>query len=176
MEEFLTDVTTRRTLVRGEIERGPLSGDDPAGAERIVRVLNQTLAAELACVLRYKHHYFVAEQLHSTSLGEEFLEYASEEADHAEAIAARIEQLGGDADLTPATPAARSSWQLGWSKDLAEMIREDLEAERVVVSTYAEIIDWLAQADAVSRRMLEEILLSEEEHTEDMRDLLAGIA
>lgn len=176
MEEFLTDIKTLRERARENIDMGPVTDAYGADLDRVIYVLNQALATELVCVLRYKRHYFTAEGLNAQSAAEEFLQHAGEEADHADMIAARIQQLGGEPDFNPDTLTGRSHSEYDSSKDLEEMIREDLVAERVAIAAYAEIIAWLGNGDPTTRRMLEGILATEEEHAEDMLDLLAGIA
>ncbi|HWD94993.1 MAG TPA: ferritin-like domain-containing protein [Acidimicrobiales bacterium] len=176
MEEFLTDIKTLRERARENIDKGPVTDAYGADLERVLYVLNQALATELVCVLRYKRHYFTADGLNAKSVAEEFLEHASQEAEHADTIAARIQQLGGEPDFNPDTLTGPSHSEYDLSSELEEMIREDLVAERVAIAAYAEIIAWLGTADTTTRRMLEEILATEEEHAEDMLDLLAGIA
>jgi bacterioferritin len=144
--------------------------------ERNIFVLNQALATELVCVSRYKRHYFTADGLDAKSVAEEFLEHAGEEEDHAHTIAARIRQLGGTPDFAPDTLTARTPAQHHSSVVFEAMIREDLVAERIAIAAYVEMIDWLGDGDVTTRRMLEEILSTEEEHAEDMLDLLAGIS
>lgn len=175
MEEFLTDVKTLRERARENIEKGPVTDAYGADLERVVYVLNQALATELVCVLRYKRHYFTADGLNAQSAADEFLEHASEEQDHADQIAARIQQLGGEPDFNPDTLTGRSHSEYDSSKELEAMIREDLVAERVAIAAYTEIINWLGDGDPTTRRMLESILAVEEEHAEDMLDLLTGI-
>jgi bacterioferritin len=143
--------------------------------ERVIFVLNQALATELVCVLRYKRHYFTAAGLNAQAAAQEFLEHAGEEADHADMIAARITQLGGDPDFSPGSLTGRSQTEYDSSKELEKMIEEDLVAERVAIASYTEIITWLGDGDPTTRRMLEEILAVEEEHAEDMLDLLDGL-
>jgi bacterioferritin len=175
MEEFLTDIKTLRERARVNIDKGPLTDLYGADLERVVDVLNQALATEITSVLRYKRHYFTAEGLNSKS-AEEFLEQAVQESDHADMIAARIQQLGGEPDLNPDTLTSRSHSESDPSTELEAMIREDLVAERVAIAAYSEIVAWLGTGDPTTRRILEEILAMEEEHAEDMLDLLAGIA
>jgi bacterioferritin len=176
MEEFLTDIKTLREQARGCINKGPLTDAQGADLERIIFVLNQALATELVCVSRYKRHYFTADGLDAKSVAEEFLEHAGEEEDHAHTIAARIRQLGGTPNFAPDTLTARAQAEHHSSVVFEAMIREDLVAERVAIAAYAEIIAWLGDGDVTTRRMLEEILATEEEHAEDMLDLLAGIS
>ena len=176
MEEFLTDIKTLRERARASLIKGPLTDAYGADIERVIYVLNQALATELVCIRRYKHHCFAAEGLDAQSVAEEFLLHAGEEADHADMIAARIEQLGGEPDLNLNTLSGCGNFEYDASMELDEMIREDLVAERVAISEYTEIISWLGSGDPPTRRILEEILITEEEHAEDMLDLLAGIA
>lgn len=173
VEEFLTDVETLRRRARENIDKGPVTDAYGADLERVIFVLNQALATELVCVLRYKRHHFTAQGLNAQAAAAEFLEHAGEEADHADRIATRISQLGGEPDFNPDTLTQRSHAEYDSSLELKAMIREDLVAERVAIASYAEIITWLGDGDPTTRRMLEEILAVEEEHAEDMLDLLA---
>jgi bacterioferritin len=176
MEEFLTDVKTLRERARENIDKGPVTDAYGADLERVIYVLNQALATELVCVLRYKRHYFTADGLDAQAAADEFLEHAGEEQDHADQIAARIQQLGGEPDFNPDTLTGRSHSEYDSSKELESMIREDLVAERIAIAAYTEIINWLGDGDPTTRRMLESILAVEEEHAEDMLDLLTGIS
>lgn len=173
--EFLTDVRTLRNRARENIEMGAVTDVHGADRDRVIDVLNQSLATEMVCVLRYKRHYFTADGLNAQSAADEFLEHASEEQDHADQIAARIHQLGGEPDFTPDTVTGRTHSPYDSSEELEAMMREDLVAERVVIAGYTEIISWLGESDPTTRRMLESILAMEEEHAEDMLDLLTGI-
>ncbi|MCU1362923.1 MAG: bacterioferritin [Acidimicrobiaceae bacterium] len=173
--EFLTDVKTLRERARKNMDKGPVTDAYGADLKRVIEVLNQALATELVCVLRYKRHYYTADGLNAASAADEFLEHAAEEADHSDRIAARIQQLGGKPDFNPETLTSRSHAEYDSSEELEAMIREDLVAERIAISSYTEIINWLGDGDPTSRRMLEEILAVEEEHAEDMLDLLSGI-
>ena len=176
MQEFLTDVKTLRERAREDIDQGPLTDLRGADLDRVINVLNQALATEIVCVLRYKRHYFTADGLNALSAADEFLEHASEEQDHADQIAERIQQLGGDPDFSPDVVTGRSHTAYDSSEELEAMMREDLVAERVVIASYSEIINWLGDRDPNTRRMLESILAVEEEHAEDMLDLLTGIS
>jgi len=175
MKEFLTDVETLRSRAREHMEKGPVTDAYGADLKRVLFVLNQSLATELVCVLRYKRHYFTAQGINAQAAADEFREHAGEEAGHADLIAARITQLGGEPDFNPATLTHRSHSEYDASSELVEMIREDLVAERVAIAAYTEIIAWLGDGDPTTRRMLEEILAMEEEHAEDMLDLLDGL-
>jgi bacterioferritin len=172
MEDFLTDVETLRKRAREHMERGPVTDAYGADLKRVISVLNQSLATELVCVLRYKRHFYTAKGLNAQAAASEFLEHAGEEQDHADMIAERITQLGGEPDFSPETLTGRSHTEYDSSKELEKMIREDLVAERVAIAAYSEIIAWLGDGDPTTRRMLEEILAVEEEHAEDMLDLL----
>jgi len=172
---FLTDVQTLRERARKNMDKGPVTDAYGADLKRVIEVLNQALATELVCVLRYKRHYYTADGLDAQSAAEEFLEHAAEEAEHADRIAARIQQLGGKPDFNPDTLSGRSHSEYDSSGELEAMIREDLVAERVAISSYTEIINWLGDGDPTTRRMLEEILAVEEEHADDMLDLLTGV-
>ncbi|HEY1825251.1 MAG TPA: ferritin-like domain-containing protein [Acidimicrobiales bacterium] len=176
MEEFLTDVKTLREKARENIEKGPITDAYGADLERVLYVLNQALATEIVCVLRYKRHFFTAEGLNAQAAAEEFLEHAGEESEHADLIAGRIQQLGGQPDFNPDTLTGRSHSEYDSSEELMAMIREDLVAERVAISAYTEIIEWLGDGDPTTRRLLEGILANEEEHAEDMLDLLSNVA
>lgn len=175
MDEFLTDIKTLRQRARTNMKKGPVTDAYGADLERVIFILNQALATELVCVLRYKRHYFTAEGLDAQTAADEFLEHAGEEAEHADLIAARITQLGGKPDFDPDSLTGRSHTEYDSSEELKKMIQEDLVAERVAVASYTEIITWLGDGDPTTRRMLEGILAQEEEHAEDMLDLLTGL-
>jgi len=145
---------------------------DPVQA---VRVLNEALATEIVCVLRYRFHYFMATGIHSSAVAKRFLVYAQEEQEHADRIAARIRQLGGKPEMDPAVVAQTSHTEYKEGTSLADMLREDLVAERIAVSTYREIIKYFGQDDPTSRTMLEAILAQEEEHAAELADLLFAV-
>ncbi len=170
--EFLTDVQTLRARAREQIEKGPVTSAYGADVERVVAVLNEALATELVCVLRYKNHYHTATGLQAEPVAAEFLQHAQEEQDHADRIAARIAQLGGTADFDPQTLLARSHSEYSTSEDLLEMVREDLVAERVAIASYTEIIGWLGDGDPTTRRLIESVLENEEEHADDLLSFL----
>ena len=138
----------------------------------MIAVLNEVLATELVCVLRYKRHYYMAEGLNSASVAAEFLQHANEEQGHADLVANRIVQLQGEPDFNPATLMQRSHAEYAPGRDLIDMIREDLVAERVAIASYQEIIRWLGDNDTTTRRMIENILAVEEEHADDLLNLL----
>lgn len=138
----------------------------------IVKLLNDALATELVCVLRYKRHYFTAHGMASLTVAAEFMEHATEEAAHADRIAERIVQLGGDPDFSPSTLLGRSHADYDASMELKAMISANLVAERVAVETYRQMIQVIGDRDPTTRRLLEEVLRDEEEHADDMRELL----
>ena len=175
MKEFLTDVKILRDKARENIDKGPITDAYGADLDRVIFVLNQSLATELVCVLRYKRHYFTAQGLNAQAAADEFMQHAGEESGHADMIAARIQQLGGKPDFNPDTLSKRSHSEYDASDDLEDMIREDLVAERVAISSYTEIIAWLGDGDPTTRRLLEQILAVEEEHADDMLDLLTVV-
>jgi bacterioferritin len=140
--------------------------------DSIVKLLNDALATELVCVLRYKRHYYTAQGVHGPAVAAEFLEHAADEQRHADLAAERITQLGGEPDLNPAILAGRSHTQYAPGTDLRDMIAEDLVAERIAISSYAEIARWLGDGDPTTRRLIEQLLADEEEHANDLRDLM----
>jgi bacterioferritin len=172
---FLTDVATLRQRARQNMDSGAVTANYGADPKVVVEVLNAALATEIVCVLRYKRHYFMAQGIASESVKTEFLEHAGEEQEHADRIAERIVQLGGEPDLDPDTLTRRSHSEYKPGTSLVDMLREDLVAERVAIESYREIIQWLHGKDSTSKRMLEEILAVEEEHAEDIQSLLAGL-
>jgi bacterioferritin len=172
MSEHLSDVKTLRANARAHIERGPVTDTYGADRERVISVLNEALATELVCVLRYKRHYYMAEGINSASVAAEFLQHASEEQGHADQIAARIVQLQGEPDFNPATLVKRSHAEYVPGTDLVDMIKEDLVAERVAIASYSEIARWLGDNDVTTRRLMESILAVEEEHADDLLTFL----
>jgi bacterioferritin len=175
MTEFLTDTSTLRDRARKKMLQGPITETYGADLERVIQVLNEVLATELVCVLRYKRHYYMAEGINSSPIAAEFLQHATEEQGHADLVAQRIVQLQGEPDFNPATLVARSHAEYVEGRTLVEMIEEDLIAERVAISSYQEIVRWLGTGDPTSRRMIEDILAMEEEHADDLLTLLKEI-
>ena len=169
---FLTDVRTLRKRARQHIEQGAVTPGYKADRATVVRVLNEALATEIVCVLRYKRHYFMASGLPAQSVAQEFLQHANEEQMHADQIAQRIVQLGGEPNLSPEGLLTRSHSEYVEGGSLVEMIQEDLVAERVAIDSYREVIVWLGAKDPTTRRMLEGILAMEEEHADDLVSLL----
>src|SRR6476620_4970594 len=172
---FLTDVKTLRERARQHIQAGAVTSNYGADPKVVCKVLNEALATEIVCVLRYKRHYFMAQGIASESVKLEFAEHATEEQEHADRIAERIVQLGGEPDLNPDTLTRRSHSEYKPGTSLVDMLREDLVAERVAIESYREIIEWLHGKDSTTKRMLEEILAVEEEHAEDINSLLSGM-
>jgi bacterioferritin len=171
----LTDVATLRQRARSHIEDGAVTPGYGADRDTVVKMLNDALATEIVCVLRYKRHYFMAQGLSSDSVKQEFKQHATEEEEHADRIAERIVQLGGEPDLNPATLAARAHSEYVEGASLVDMIREDLVAERVAIESYREIVAYLDGKDPTSHRMMRDILAVEEEHAEDLNSLLLGL-
>ncbi|MFC0037415.1 ferritin-like domain-containing protein [Actinomadura rayongensis] len=172
MAEFLTDMKVLRERAREEIAKGPVTSAYGADVQRVIQVLNEALATEIVCVLRYKRHRFTATGIHAEGVAAEFAEHAAEEQEHADLLAERIVQLGGEPDFAPDTLTSRAHAEYDASLDLAEMIKEDLVAERIAVASYTEIIQWLGDDDPTTRRLFEQILAQEEEHADDLRGLL----
>jgi bacterioferritin len=174
-KRFLTDVKTLRERARRHMEQGALTAGYKADPKAVIQVLNAALATEIVCTLRYKRHQFAAKGIHSKALAAEFAEHAADEQRHADQLATRIAQLGGDPDYSPATLLARSHSEYVEGEDLTEMLEEDLVAERIAVESYGEIVRWLGESDPTTRRVFEDILAKEEEHAEDLISLLQGL-
>ena len=168
----LSDVKEIRKRARQQIEEGAVTTTYAADRKRVLELLNAALATELVCVLRYRRHYYMASGFRGNTAAEEFLEHALEEQQHADQIAQRIVQLGGEPDLDPDGLRSRSHSEYVEGDSLDEMIREDLVAERIAIDSYAEMIRYIGDGDPTTRRLLEEILAKEEEHADDMADLL----
>ena len=173
---FLTDISEIRRRARQHIEDGAVTDSYKGDRKTVLRVLNEALATEIVCVLRYKRHHYMAKGIHSQAVAEEFLEHAAEEQEHADMIAERITQLDGEPNFNPDGLLTRSHSEYVEGESLVDMIKEDLVAERIAVESYSEIIRYLADNDPTSRRLMEEILAKEEEHAEDMKTLLETIA
>lgn len=167
------DVEQAQRDARESIEKGAVTADYPLDLPRTYELLNHALAAEILCVLRYRHHQIIAKGIDSPQVAAQFAEHAEDEHEHMMDIADRIDQLGGDPDFNPDTITRRAATEYGTSDVLMEMIKEDLIAERVVIEVYRDIIRWFGNADPTSRRMFEKILKDEEDHARDLADLLA---
>jgi bacterioferritin len=173
MDPFVSDMKKIRERAKQHIEKGAVTQGYQADAEQVCKVLNDALATELVCVLRYKAHYYAASGLNSEGVKAEFLQHANDEQGHADQLSERITQLNGTPNLDPDGLASRSHSQYETSDDLATMVKEDLIAERIAIDSYGDIIRWLSDKDPTSRRLMESILEKEEEHANDMHDLLS---
>ena len=172
----LSSVAELRQQARKHIEEGAVTDAYQANREKVVELLNDALATELVCVLRYRHDYFVARGIHSHAVAAEFLAHSNEELGHADRLAERIVQLGGEPHLDPSEIASRSHSEYRIGKTLAEAIKENLIAERIAIDSYREMVQYVGESDSTTRRMLEEILAVEEEHADELADLLQGAA
>ena len=172
---FLSDIQTLRRRAREHIAQGAVTPGYHADRDVVLRLLNEALATEIICTLRYKRHYFMAKGIHAEGVAAEFLEHANEEQQHADQIAARIVQLGGAPDFSPDGLSTRSHAEYVEGDTLEEMITEDLVAERIAIDSYREIIAYLGDNDPTSRRLMEEILAKEEEHADDLANLLQDL-
>lgn len=175
-DTFVADIEAIRRRAREHIENGAVTQSYRGDRETVIKVLNEALATELVCVLRYKRHYFAATGIQAQAVAEEFLEHANEEQTHADLIAERITQLDGEPDFNPATLTTRSHSEYVEGESLVDMIREDLVAERIAIESYSEIVRYLGENDPTSRRVMEEILAKEEEHAEDLRSLIQAVS
>jgi bacterioferritin len=169
---FSKQIQEIRDRARQHITDGPVTADYGLDRERAVAVLNEALATELVCVLRYKFHYFMATGIHSQAVKAEFLEHANEEQEHADQIAERIKQLGGKPEMNPAVFAGNSHSEYKEGSTLVDMLKEDLIAERIAIESYRDMVRFFGEKDSTTRRMLEQILAKEEEHADDLTDLL----
>jgi bacterioferritin len=169
---FLTDIKTLRERARKHIENGAVTEGYSADRDTVVKLLNEALATEIVCVLRYKRHYFMASGINAEGVAAEFLQHANEEQGHADLIAQRIVQLGGAPNFSPEGLQSRSHAEYVEGDSLLDMIKEDLVAERIAIDSYREMINYLGNNDPTTRRMLEGILAMEEEHADDLVSLL----
>ena len=171
-QAFTTDLEAIRKRARAQMMDGAVTKAYKADRERVLSVLNEVLATEIVCVLRYKSHYYKARGIYKAPVAAEFLQHAAEEQAHADMICERIAQLGGEPNLDPEGLAGRSHSEYRGGESLTDLIKEDLVAERVAIETYSEVVRWIGDDDPTTRRMLEEILGMEEEHANDLLDLL----
>jgi len=174
-QPFLTDIQTLRERARQHIENGAVTEGYKADRETVVKLLNEALATEIVCVLRYKRHYFMATGIHAEGVAAEFLEHANDEQGHADQIAQRIVQLQGEPNFNPEGLLMRSHAEYVEGTTLTDMIKEDLVAERIAIDSYREMIKYFGNEDPTSRRMLEGILAVEEEHADDLVSLLENM-
>jgi bacterioferritin len=172
---FLSDIATLRKRAREHITQGAVTPGYHADRDVVIKLLNEALATEIVCTLRYKRHYFMAKGIHAEGVAAEFLEHANEEQQHADLIAARLVQLGGEPDFSPDGLMTRSHAEYVEGDSLEDMIKEDLVAERIAIDSYREIITYLAENDPTTRRLMEEILAKEEEHADDLANLLEDL-
>jgi bacterioferritin len=172
---FLTDIKTLRERARQHIEQGAVTEGYSADRKTVIKVLNEALATEIVCVLRYRRHYFMASGINAEGVAAEFLQHSNDEQGHADLIAQRIVQLGGEPNFNPEGLLTRSHAEYVEGETLTDMIKEDLVAERIAIDSYRDIIQYLANDDPTSRRLMETILAVEEEHADDLVSLLGNI-
>jgi bacterioferritin len=173
--QFVQDVLELRRRARQHIEKGAVTAGYELDPTAVIAILNEALATEIVCILRYKRHYFMATGIHAQTVAAEFLQHANEEQAHADQIAQRITQLGGAPNFDPEGLAMRSHSQYVAGGSLVDMIREDLVAERIAIESYSEIVRFLGDKDITTRRMMEGILAMEEEHADDLMNLLTTL-
>jgi bacterioferritin len=171
-QPFVTDIQTLRARARQHIESGAVTPGYRANRETVIKLLNEALATEIVCVLRYKRHFFMATGINAQSVAQEFLQHANEEQAHADQIAQRIVQLGGEPNFSPDGITARSHSEYVEGESLVDMIKEDLVAERIAIDSYREMINYFGNDDPTTRRLMETILATEEEHADDLASLL----
>jgi bacterioferritin len=174
-QAFLSDIQTLRERARQHIEQGAVTPGYQADRDTVIKLLNEALATEIVCVLRYKRHYFMVSGINAPNAQAEFLQHATDEQGHADQLAARIVQLGGEPNFSPEGLLTRSHAEYVEGSSLREMIREDLVAERIAIDSYGEMIRYLGDKDVTTRRLLETILAVEEEHADDMLTLLQNL-
>lgn len=172
---FVSDIKAIRERARKHIEQGAVTEGYKADRETVINLLNDALATEIVCVLRYKRHYFMATGINAQGVAAEFLEHANEEQGHADQIAQRIVQLDGKPDFSPQDLLSRSHAEYVEGNTLAEMLKEDLIAERIAIESYRDMITYLGNDDPTTRRVMEEILAVEEKHADDLSTLLEGM-
>jgi len=172
---FLTDVQELRRRAKKHIEQGAVTPGYQGDLAVTVKLLNEALATEIVCVLRYKRHYFMAKGINAEPVAQEFLQHANEEQAHADLIARRITQLGGEPDLDPQGLTTRSHSEYKAGHSLVDMVKEDLIAERIAIESYTEMVRYIGDKDPTTRRMLEGILAMEEEHADDLANILGTL-
>ena len=174
-QPFVSDIKELRRRARQHIDEGAVTEGYRANRDTVINLLNEALATEIVCVLRYKRHYFMAQGIHADPIAQEFLTHANEEQGHADQIAARIIQLGGAPNFSPEGLLTRSHSEYVEGQNLIDMIKEDLVAERIAIDSYTEMIRYVGENDITTRRMLETILAVEEEHADDLASFLADM-
>jgi bacterioferritin len=175
--DFAIDITRIRDEARQHLKQGPVTPADTTDVDRVITVLNQVVASEMVCYLRYTQNAIVCQGIDREQVASMFEDHAAEELTHFQRVSDRVNQLGGSPDLNPATMMQRAHTDYSAPSDEADlqgMIRDNLIAERIVIETYTEIIRWLGEADITSRRLLEEILKDEEDHADELNDLFEG--
>lgn len=172
---FVSNVEEIRARARQKIESGAVTSDYQLDTKEAVSILNEALATEIVCVLRYRFHYFMSTGIHSAAVADEFLQHAKEEQEHADRIAGRIKQLGGKPEMNPSNIAKVSHSEYKEGGSLVEMLKEDLIAERIAIESYRDMIKYFGEKDPTTRRMLEDILAVEEEHADELSDMLFAI-
>jgi bacterioferritin len=172
MPHFVRDIQEIRQRAIHKMEDGAVTESYKGDVNKTIEILNEALATEIVCVLRYMHHYFMATGVHAKSVADEFKEHADDEREHADSLAERIQQLGGKPNFDPKGLLERSISQYVEGETLAEMIREDLVAERMVIEVYHEMVRYFGANDPTTRILMEELLKKEEEHASDLSDLL----
>jgi bacterioferritin len=172
---FLTDIKELQRRAREHVEKGAVTPAYRGDVQTAIKLLNEALATEIVCVLRYRRHYFMASGIHSQAVADEFLEHANEEQQHGDRIAERIRQLGGAPDFNPQGLLTRSHAQYVEGSSLIDMIKENLIAERIAIESYTEMIRYFGENDPTSRRLMESVLTQEEEHADDMATLLESL-
>ncbi len=172
---FLTDIKTLRERARKHVEQGAVTDGYQADRETVIKLLNEALATEIICVLRYKRHFYMAQGIHADPVAQEFLQHANEEQVHADEIASRITQLGGEPNFSPEGLTSRSHAEYVEGESLVDMVKEDLIAERIAIDSYSEMIRYIGDKDSTTRRMLEGILAMEEEHADDLASILSTL-
>ena len=175
-QPFVSDIQELRRRARQHMEEGAVTSAYTADRKTVIRILNEVLATEIVCVLRYKRHYYMATGIHAQAVAAEFLEHAEEEQSHADLAAERITQLGGEPNFNPEGMMNRSHSEYVEGTTLLDMVREDLVAERIAVESYSEIIRYLGNDDPTTRRMIETIMAKEEEHADDMKKILENLS
>jgi bacterioferritin len=176
MGKFVADLKKIRDRARKHMEDGAVTGGYKADRKEVIKVLNDVLATEIVCVLRYKRHYYTADGIYADPARQEFLQHAGEEQQHADWVAERIGQLDGKPNYNPEGLAERAHSQYDESESLTDMIKEDLVAERIAIESYSEIVRWLGSKDPTTRVLIEQILKMEEEHADDLKNLLAKVS
>jgi bacterioferritin len=171
--EFLSDIQTLRARAREHIEKGAVTESYGSDLETVIRLLNEALATEIVCILRYKRHFYMASGINAPTAAAEFAQHATDEQGHADQLAARIVQLGGQPNFSPEGLATRSHAEYVEGESLGDMIRENVIAERIAIESYTEMARYIGEGDPTTRRLLESILAVEEEHADDLVNLLS---